>query len=83
MKILFNIVKVIHRLLYCLLLPVGLFLLVISYILYYIIMLPVPIISYVFTGNFCTECIYDVDDDDHIINRMFNNFFKFIYPNYD
>lgn len=83
MKILFNIIKIIHRLLYCLLLPIGFFLLVLSYILYYIIMIPVPIISYIFIGNFCTKCIYDVDDDDHIVNKIFNKFFNFIYPNYD
>ena len=83
MKILFNIIKIIHRLLYCLLLPVGLFLLVLSYILYYIIMIPVPIIFYILEGNFYTECIYDVDDNDHIVNKIFNKFFNFIYPDYD
>lgn len=82
MKKLFNIVKIIHRLLYCLILPIGFFLLVLSHILYYCIMIFVPIIIYIIKGDFNSECIYDIEDDDHIINRIFNKINNFIYPNY-
>ena len=82
MKKLFNIVKIIHRLVYCLLLPIGFFLLVFSHILYYCIMVFVPIILYIFKGDFNTECIDDIEDDDNIINRTFTKINNFIYPKY-
>ena len=83
MKKLFNIVKIIHQLVYCLLLPIGIALYAASMVLYYFIMMFVPFIVYIFKGDFNTDYIDDIDDDDHIINRIFNNLFKFIYPNYD
>lgn len=82
MKLLINIIKIIHRLVYCLILPIGIVLYLFSNILYYIIMIPVPIISYIFKGDFCTECISDIDDEDHIVNKTFIKFHDFIYPNY-
>lgn len=82
MKKLINIIKIIHRLLYCLILPVGFFLLVLSHILYYCIMIFAPIVIYIFTGDFNTDCIDDIEDDDNIINRTFTKINNFIYPNY-
>lgn len=81
-KKLINIIKIIHRLVYCLLLPIGIILLCLSHILYYIIILFVPIILYIFTGDFNTDCIDDIDDEDHIVNKTFIKFHNFIYPNY-
>ena len=66
-----NILKMIHRLVYCLALVVGVVLYVVSIILYYVIMMFVPFIVYIFNGNFYTECIQDIEDDDHIINKTF------------
>lgn len=82
MKLLINIIKIIHRLIYCLLVPVDFFLLVLSHVLYYIIMLFVPIILYIFKGDFNTDYIDNIEDDDHIINRIFTKINNFIYPNY-
>ena len=79
---LFNIIKIIHRLVYCLLIPIGIVLYTASIILYYFIMMFVPFIVYIFTGNFYTECIDDIEDDDHIINKTFTKINNFIYPNY-
>lgn len=80
---LFNIIKIIHRLVYCLLLPVGFFLLVLSHILYYCIMIFVPIIIYIIKGDFNTECIQDIEDDEnHIVNKIFTKINNFIYPKY-
>lgn len=72
----------IHRLVYCLALIVGVVLYVVSIILYYVIMMFVPFIVYIFNGNFYTECIQDIEDDDHIINKTFIKLHNFIYPNY-
>lgn len=82
MKLLINIIKIIHRLIYCLLVPVGFLLLTLSHILYYIIMLFVPIILYIFKGDFNTDCIDNIEDDDSIINKTFTKINNFIYPNY-
>lgn len=82
MKSLINIIKIIHRLLYCLILPVGAALYVALMFVYYIIMVFVPFIIYIFNGNFYTECIDDIEDEDHIINKIFTKINNFIYPNY-
>lgn len=82
MKPLINIIKIIHRLVYCLLLPIGFFLLILSHILYYIIMTPVPIIIYIIKGNFNTDYIFNIEDEDHIINKTFEKIDNFIHPNY-
>ena len=82
MKKLFNIVKIIHRLLYCLILPIGFFLLVLSHILYYCIMIFAPIILYIFKGDFNTDYIDNIEDDDNIINKTFTKINNFIYPDY-
>ena len=82
MKKLFNIIKIIHRLVYCLLLPVGFFLLVLSHILYYCIIIFVPLITYIFKGDFNTKCIHNLEDDDNMIDRIFSKINNFIYPNY-
>lgn len=81
-KKLINIIKIIHRLIYCLFVPIGIFLLCLSHVLYYIIMLFVPIILYIFKGDFNTDYIDDIDDDDNIINKTFTKINNFIYPNY-
>lgn len=72
----------IHRLVYCLALPIGAVLYIVSIILYYIIMMFVPFIIYIYNGNFYTECIQDIDEDDHIINKTFTKLNNFIYPKY-
>ena len=41
-----------------------------------------PIIIYIFTGDFNTDCIDDIEDDDHIINRIFTKINNFISPDY-
>lgn len=82
MKKLINIIKIIHRLLYCLILPVGIALYAASMVLYYFIMMFVPFIVYIFKGDFYTECIYDIEDEDHIINKTFTKINNFIYPKY-
>ena len=82
MKLLINIIKIIHRLVYCLFVPIGIFLLCLSHVLYYCIMIFVPIIYYIFKGDFNTDCIDDIEDEDHIINKTFIKFHNFIYPNY-
>lgn len=82
MKKLINIIKMIHRLVYCLALPIGAVLYIVSIILYYIIMMFVPFIIYIYNGNFYTECIQDIDEDDHIINKTFTKLNNFIYPKY-
>ena len=79
---LINIIKIIHRLLYCLLLPIGFFLLVLSHFLYYCIIIFVPIIIYIIKGDFNTECIQNIEDDDNMIDRIFTKINNFIYPNY-
>lgn len=45
-------------------------------------MIFVPFIIYIIKGDFNTECIHDIDDDDHIINKTFTKINNFIYPNY-
>lgn len=82
MKKLINIIKIIHRLVYCLLLPIGFFLLVLSHILYYCIIIFVPIILYIIKGDFNIDCIHDTEDEDHIINKIFTKLHNFISPNY-
>ena len=62
MKQLINIIKIIHRLLYCLILPIGFFLLVLSHILYYCIMIFAPIIIYIIKGDFNTDYVTNVED---------------------
>lgn len=68
---------------YCLILPVVIILFIISHILYQIIMIPVPIIIYIIKGDFNTDYIFDVEYEDHIINKIFTKLYNFIYPNYD
>lgn len=82
LKLFKNIIKIIHRLVYCLLLPVGIVLYLFSNILYYLIMMFVPIIFYIFKGDFYTECINDIEDEDYIVNKIFIKFHDFIYPKY-
>lgn len=41
-----------------------------------------PIIIYIIKGDFNTECIDDIEDDDNIINRIFTKINNFIYPKY-
>lgn len=81
-KKLINIIKIIHRLLYCLILPIGIALYAASMVLYYFIMMFVPFIVYIFKGDFYTECISDIEDEDHIINKIFTKLHNFIHPNY-
>lgn len=82
MKKLINIIKIIHRLLYCLILPIGIVLFIISHILYQIIIIPVPIIIYIIKGDFNTDYVFSIDYDDHIINKTFTKLNNFISPNY-
>ena len=82
MKPLINIIKIIHRLLYSLLVPIIIILFIISHILYQIIMIPVPIIIYIIKGVFNTDYVYNIDYDDHIINKIFEKINNFIRPNY-
>ena len=79
---LFNIIKIIHRLLYCLVVPIGIVSFIISHILYQIIMIPVPIIIYIIKGDFNTDHVFDTEYDDHIINKTFEKINNFIRPNY-
>ena len=82
MKLLINIIKIIHRLVYCLLLPIGIFSFCILHILYAVIMIFVRIISYIFKGNFCAEDIFNIESENHIVNKLFIKLYNIIYPNY-
>ena len=82
MKKLINIMKIIHRLVYCLLLPIGIALYAASMVLYYFIMMFVPFIVYIFKGDFYIECISDIEDENHIINKTFTKINNFIQPIY-
>lgn len=45
-------------------------------------MIPVSIIIYIIKGDFNTDCIFDVEYDDHIINKIFEKVNNFITPNH-
>lgn len=45
-------------------------------------MLFVSIILYMFKGDFNTDYIDNIDDDDNIINKTFIKINNFIYPDY-